>query len=383
MRGMSWRDGGRLRAPHQTDPEQASALQPAGQRAGSQIYLAFSLTSGRSNSGSNIVRRASRTWQLRPGYRFSPHVPEQHGRRKLLRIRSAVHQQQVRPAVAVEVRRQRLHRGVTAAESSLACHFPERTVALIMEQTRCGAIRRRLWLEKPACRLLQRGMRRDQQIRPAIAIVVKENGTVSLGAYAGQPGALSHVHKLASALVPKQAARTSPELHEHVRSAITVIVSYRAVHRRFGSDQPRGAGNIHKVRSGIAKETYRTAGSRRAHLQQVQPATAGEVAEAGTHSRALARQPHGGSHVHKGAVTLIMVKKVLPAAAPSRPHQVQIGTAVAAQVHPERLPDIVDACQASGESHINILACLPAIEGEIRSAHGQASMSVSCEIGPG
>src|SRR5690349_24748017 len=78
-----------------------------------------------------------------------------------------------------------------------------------------------------------------------------------------------------------------------------------------------------------------------------------------------------------------MVKKVLPAAAPSRPHQVQIGTAVAAQVHPERLPDIVDACQASGESHINILACLPAIEGEIRSAHGQASMAVSCEIGPG
>src|SRR5579872_5272166 len=80
MRGMSWRDRGRLRAPRCIDPEQASALQPAGQRTGCQIYFALSIGSGWAHGDANIVRRVCGSGRLRPGHKLPLHVVKQHGR---------------------------------------------------------------------------------------------------------------------------------------------------------------------------------------------------------------------------------------------------------------------------------------------------------------
>src|SRR5579864_738538 len=179
-RVMTWRGGGRLCAPCRTDPEKASALQPAGEQAGCQIYLALSLTSGWGHSSSNIVSWASKTRQLRPGGElFSAQVAQQEAGPQLLRVWPAAHQQQVGPAIAVEVRRQRLHRGITAAEPDFARHLPECAVALIMKQPGRSASRRSIRLQQPACHLLQGRLRAHQEVGSPVAIVVKENGAIS------------------------------------------------------------------------------------------------------------------------------------------------------------------------------------------------------------
>src|SRR2546427_1490406 len=204
----------------------------------------------------NEVASGVKAWQVKPLFEaLALEVTQRDAGLQALGIETAVHQHQVSPAVHVQVGGNHLHGAVRAVQADATCDLFETAVPPVSKQPGGVPVRSITGLDQTTGYFLEGRVSRYEKIRMAVVVIVEENRAHALAADSLQAGLPGCVQEPAVSTVSEQHCVLPPEQDKKVGSSVAVHIAHGAIDRRLRARQACHRSLFGETAARIAEET--------------------------------------------------------------------------------------------------------------------------------